>query len=233
MATIFEMTIEEIMEVNVEVASLFPESEMTVGSSVVKLTSKDWEKLGAKQYSEAFNNQPGIASFLSIGGAPIFSVRGYTTNVGYTGLSILVDGVPMTEMVYGGATYTIPMWELGTIDRIEMIKGPGSALYGSDAFHGVISLKTFESDENKCSTRISGGSPSFYQGSAQLSQGFDNDRFRIDISGGFSNQGNKKIDSTINNRVVADQTNVSNARYDDYEEVTTRQKRKFTNHTGI
>mgnify|MGYP001554462210 CR=1 FL=1 len=41
-----------------------------------------------------------------------------------------------------------PGLQLGVLDRIEMVRGPGSAVYGADAFHGVLSLKTFASDRD-------------------------------------------------------------------------------------
>jgi hypothetical protein len=48
----------------------------------------------------------------------------------------------------GTAFGAMPSCEPGILDKIEMIKGPGSALYGSDMFYGLISLKTFESESD-------------------------------------------------------------------------------------
>ncbi len=229
----FDMSLDELMNIKIEVASLFQESDLVVGSSVVRVCPNDWEKLGARRYQEALNNQPGVATFWLHGGTPLISVRGFTRSFGRSDLSIMVDGVPMTEMANGSSTQTIPNWQLGTLNEMEMIKGPGSAIYGSDAFHGVLSLNTFESQTDHYSAQISGAYPASYQGNIQLSRGFANDRFRFDMAFGYGHQGDMKIDSSMNNLDVSDSTTISNAAYGSYKDVTTREKRKFDNYTGV
>lgn len=56
-------------------------------------------------------------------------------------LPIEVQINPLEE----GTQFTRQNINLDVLDRIEMIRGPGSALYGENAFHGVLSLRSFES----------------------------------------------------------------------------------------
>ncbi len=73
---------------------------------------------------------------------------------------ILLDGRPLRESFYGGidlAVYnSVP---LAAIERIEIIRGPGSVLYGTNAFTGVINLITRQ--ERKTAATLSGGGGSF------------------------------------------------------------------------
>jgi outer membrane receptor protein involved in Fe transport len=195
-ASLFNMSLDQLMSLTakVEVASLFEEDELYVGSSVASIAGATWEKIGARRMHEIFDNEPGVMTYTSIGGAPAIAIRGYTTNFSSVrGLATMVDGVPMNNLSYGTALYGSLNWELGTLNKVEMLKGPGSAIYGSDAFHGVISMNAFESEKDLAVVKIGGGNPGFFQGSVNLSRGFAAGRLRIDIGAGASRNGNEDI----------------------------------------
>ena len=67
------------------------------------------------------------------------------------------------------------------------MKGPGSAIYGSDAFHGVISMKTFESDKNTYSIEGAGAYPLYGDGNVKISQGLGS-ILRVDAAASVSRQ---------------------------------------------
>ena len=72
---------------------------------------------------------------------------------------ILIDGVPVTDPSGIGGTFDLRSISLGQIDRIEVVKGAQSALYGSDAVAGVVNLITnSDTDNYEVNTRISYGS---------------------------------------------------------------------------
>jgi outer membrane cobalamin receptor len=186
-ASLFNMTLDQLMNLTakVEVASLFEEDDMRVGSSVSSISAATWTMMGACRMHEVFDNEPGVMTYPSVGGTPAIAIRGYTTNFSSVrGLATMIDGVPLNTVSYGTAFYGNPNWELGTLNKVEMLKGPGSAIYGSDAFHGVISLRAFESKKDLMAVEISGGNPGFFQGSVKVSHGFKANRFRIDFSAG-------------------------------------------------
>ncbi len=185
----FALTLEEIMNIKVDVASLFLEDELVVGSSVSAIYSDAWKRSGAKRTHEAFDNQVGVVNYPTFGGGPYhLAVRGYASKSSQKGIAYLLDGVPLNDIFYGTAIHNVPNWELGTLDKIEMIKGPGSAIYGSDAFHGVVSMKTFESNENTCSVDVGGGYPLYGEGNLKLSQGSKNGIIRLDMAASASAQ---------------------------------------------
>lgn len=175
----------------VDVASLFMEEEMVVGSTVSSIKAKDWTKRGARTFYEALDNEPSMMFYPDNFGTRRIGIRGFQSG---KGISFLLDGIPQNNAVHSAGIYRLRNFQLGILDRIEVLKGPGSAIYGSDAFHGVIALKTFESDEDYYSFEARGADPTFYSdGNVKISQGFGDNLVRIDTALSFSNQSNEKM----------------------------------------
>ena len=72
---------------------------------------------------------------------PVVAVRGFSSSYNQTVLFML-DGVPQTELVLGDRRTTLGKIPLDLIDRVEVIRGPGSALYGADAYSAVVNIIT-------------------------------------------------------------------------------------------
>jgi iron complex outermembrane receptor protein len=105
------------------------------------ITAKDIEELGADNLDEVLESVPGLhvgASSLRL--SPKYIVRGISSEFNPE-ILFLVNGVPMTQVWLGdrGVRSTLPV---RSIQRIEVIRGPGSAVYGADAFSGVINVIT-------------------------------------------------------------------------------------------
>ena len=192
---IFTMSLDELMKLSVavDVASLFVEDELIVGATVSSTTSEEWRQNGARKLNEALDGEMNMVNFRNIGGTTILSIRGYTSSSSMRGISWLVDGVPINTLTYGTAGFTVPDWSLNTLDKIEIVKGPGSALYGSDAFHGVISLKSFESEKDMATAEIAGAWPEYFDAGLKASRGLS-DHVRFDASFGVGHQGDLDID---------------------------------------
>ncbi len=73
-------------------------------------------------------------------------------------LLVLMDGIQFNDSLYGSA-YTWEITPLNMIKSLEVIRGPGSALYGSNATNGVISINTFSGADlgGGIKTRVRGG----------------------------------------------------------------------------
>lgn len=189
----FEMTMDELMDIKVEVASLFPESDLVVGSSATSISSDKWRSLGARRVHEVLNNEMSVFTY------PFFNtnaiaIRGYTTGQSTSGIATLIDGVPLNDLGNGSGQFHLSNLELGTLSRIELIKGPGSAIYGSDAFHGVLSVKTFESDEDQFIVEAATAYPLYGNANMKMSQGFADDHIRIDMAVGMSGQDDQDLE---------------------------------------
>ena len=124
-----------------------------VVASVALVTDSAIARRAANTIDEAVDRAPGV-QFLN-GQVNIRGSTGYVQGLGARVL-LLVDGVPTNQGDRGGAT-----WDLVPIDnveRVEVVKGAGSALYGSAALGGVINLITRAiPDDAHARVRVLGG----------------------------------------------------------------------------
>ncbi|MBN2012005.1 TonB-dependent receptor [candidate division KSB1 bacterium] len=81
---------------------------------------------------------------------------------------ILIDGVKVTDPQTGHHLLDLPV-SLNDIDRIEVLKGPASRLYGPNAFGGVINVITKINANSRINAELSGGQHSLFGGNVNLS----------------------------------------------------------------
>jgi len=142
-----QMDLSELMQVEVFSASLFPEPLMTAPGSVTVVTDKQIRERGYRHLSELLSDLPGIdinhyADGISL---DIMSFRGIAGN---NKILLLQDGIRVNSPS-GDPIPIANNFPLYHIKQVEVIYGPGSALYGADAFSGVINLITYDNDDPK------------------------------------------------------------------------------------
>ena len=169
---IFQLPLRELLEVKVSVASLFEESLLDVASSVSVVQHDEWERRGARRVGDALESAPSVVSIPTWGGADAIAIRGYATELSVRGVANSLDGVPLNSYTYATSFYDKPVINLKLLDRIELIRGPGSTLYGSDAFHGALSYQTHTSKNDLTEFNSEVGAPSYASSSLISSFGF-------------------------------------------------------------
>jgi len=108
------------------------------------ITAEDILATGATTLEEALVSVPGLHISLSFNRLnPIYSFRGIHTGANPQVL-LLLNGVPLRQLFSGSRPNSLRM-PVSNIERIEVIRGPGSAVYGADAFSGVINIITHTS----------------------------------------------------------------------------------------
>ncbi|HET8707338.1 MAG TPA: TonB-dependent receptor, partial [Pseudomonadales bacterium] len=106
------------------------------------ITDQDIQAMGAYTLTQALRGVPGLYVGLSDQAlAPLFEFRGITSALNPQTL-MLINGLPLTSLAFGNRGNGIHDWPTALIKRIEIIRGPGSALYGADAVAGVINIIT-------------------------------------------------------------------------------------------
>lgn len=105
------------------------------------LDGKTLQDQGYEWVWDALALVPGVFSTKSPTGNPMSYFRGFSAVFGSNKIKMLLNGIPMNSTVYGGfmSLYAIPLEQ---VERIEIIRGPGSALYGKWAYAGVINVVT-------------------------------------------------------------------------------------------
>ncbi|MHB0984511.1 MAG: TonB-dependent receptor plug domain-containing protein [Sulfuricella sp.] len=106
------------------------------------ITAEDIAAIGAADLDEVLETVPGVhVSRSPILYNPIYIIRGISTQYNPQVL-MLVNGIPVTGVFTGNRSQIWGGMPVENIARIEVIRGPGSALYGADAFSGVINIIT-------------------------------------------------------------------------------------------
>jgi iron complex outermembrane receptor protein len=106
------------------------------------VTAEDIAAIGAADLDEVLETVPGLHVARSpLGYDPIYIIRGISTQYNPQVL-MLINGIPITGVTFGDRSIVWGGMPVGNIARIEVIRGPGSALYGADAFSGVINIIT-------------------------------------------------------------------------------------------
>jgi outer membrane cobalamin receptor len=93
-----------------------------------------------------------------LGDSSLIAVRGDQTRANAGHILILINGRPVREILEGGVSSDIlESFPINILERIEVVKGPGSVLYGSDAFSGVINLITKKAEGEDFGVSAAGG----------------------------------------------------------------------------
>jgi len=179
---LFSLSIEELLDVPITSTSDFEEDSLHVGSTVTVIDEKDWQQRGARRTQDALLNTPSLAVHSNFLGQFSTRIRGYASS-GSRGIETLWDGVPISSFNLGTADVDRPNIQLNTLDSIEVIRGPGSAFYGSGAFLGAISLRAFESDKDITKASASTATNGYYNAGTKLSRAINKDtRLHIAVS---------------------------------------------------
>ncbi len=175
---LFELSLSDLENITVQVASLFEDDAMDVASSVAVIEHSHWHNRGSLTLGQTLEAVPAVFANSTWGGSEVLAIRGYATELSVRGISYSLDGIPLGTYVYANTGYAIPRMPLDLMQRIEMIRGPGSALYGSDAFHGVLSFNLARAPISQTQAEVSLGSNHLQQFSTTNST--VNQKWRMD-----------------------------------------------------
>jgi outer membrane receptor protein involved in Fe transport len=140
------------------------------GSSVTVVTQQEIEDEGPETLADALRNVPGVAINRTgqLGAVTSAFIRGGNSNYNL----IMIDGIPMND--FGGGFDLAPL-PVDGVDRVEVMRGPESALYGENAVAGVINVISEPGE----------GPPHF----SFLGEGGSYDTWRLATSGAGLNRG--------------------------------------------
>jgi iron complex outermembrane receptor protein len=106
------------------------------------ITAEDIKASGASDLDEVLETVPGLHVARSTqGNLPVYVIRGVHRDTNPQVL-MLMNGIPVTTVFQGNRGNIWGGLPLENVARIEVIRGPGSALYGAEAFTGVINITT-------------------------------------------------------------------------------------------
>jgi iron complex outermembrane receptor protein len=140
-AALKQLSIEQLMDVEVTSVSKAPESLMSAAAAVTTVTDQDIQRSGARSVPEALRFVPGLFVAQQTASAWSVSSRGFS-GVNSQDLLVLSDTRSIYTPLFSGVFWDAQDYLMDDIDRIEVIRGPGGALWGSNAVNGVININT-------------------------------------------------------------------------------------------
>jgi iron complex outermembrane receptor protein len=138
MAPFLALGLEELMAINVTISTNSPQSLAKAPAVVSVITADDIRATGATNLTEILQSIPGVYIKPNL-----FGFRPHVTMRGATAAQtlLMVNGAPMKDLAWASGIF----WKglpTSMIERVEIIRGPGSAVFGSDAYAGVINVIT-------------------------------------------------------------------------------------------
>lgn len=147
-AGLLEMSLEDLMNLRVKAASGVEEPLRHAPAAMVVVTAKDIEQRGYNNMDEVLADLPGF-DLVKTNGATYLETyqRGNRTSFVQRTL-FMVNGVVDNNLWIHTAEFS-RQYPLSNVDRIEVLYGPASAIYGPNAFSGVINIITRDANELK------------------------------------------------------------------------------------
>lgn len=143
---LLDLSLDELMELEITtVATGLLQTVAQAPASTTVITAQNIEAMGARNLEEVLKTVPGMhISASEYRFAPLYDVRGVHSANNYE-ILMMVDGIPIKSVVDGMRGSREESWippPIQQIQRVEVIRGPGSALYGADAVSGVVNIIT-------------------------------------------------------------------------------------------
>ena len=135
------MSFEELMNVEITSVSRTEESLHDAAAAVAVVTAEDIRRSGASTLPDALRLVPGLHVGEQSSSTWAVSARGFSS-ITSEKLLVLSDTRSIYTPLFSGVHWDVQDYLLQDIERVEVIRGPGAALWGSNAVNGVINVIT-------------------------------------------------------------------------------------------
>jgi iron complex outermembrane receptor protein len=136
-----QLNVEDLMNIQVTSVARHPEKLIEAASAIQVITHEDIRRSGATSIPEALRLADNLQVAQKNSHDWAISARGFNTDLSNK-LLVMVDGRTVYTPLYSGVFWDVQDYLLEDIDRIEVISGPGGALWGANAVNGVINIIT-------------------------------------------------------------------------------------------
>ncbi|MFL6293865.1 MAG: TonB-dependent receptor plug domain-containing protein, partial [Thermoanaerobaculia bacterium] len=136
-----KMSIEELMEIDVTSVSRHTERVSGAAAAITVITGEDVRRSGANNLPDALRMIVSLHVAQFDGRTWAISARGFNITTANK-LLVLIDGRSVYTPLFSGVFWDVQDVMLEDVERIEVIRGPGAALWGANAVNGVINILT-------------------------------------------------------------------------------------------
>ena len=144
---LWDMSLEELGKIRVTTLASGTATPLDKAAAIATvITAEDIEAMGANDIDEVLETVPGLHVGRIPFSSPKYNIRGITSTHTPQTL-VMINGIPISSLYIGNPSLVWGGMPVKAISKIEVIRGPGSALYGADAFAGVINIVTKGSND--------------------------------------------------------------------------------------
>ncbi|MES3001058.1 MAG: TonB-dependent receptor [Pseudomonadota bacterium] len=152
-----DFSLEQLGNIKVSSVSRRQERLLQAPASVFVITPEDIRRSGARSLPEVLRLAPNLQVARTSAGQWAISARGFNNAIGNK-LLVLVDGRTIYSPLFSGVWWDQQDVVLEDVEQIEVISGPGGALWGANAVNGVINVTTRPASQTQGSlVSVSGG----------------------------------------------------------------------------
>ncbi len=175
---LYSLDLTQLMNVSVASAAKRPQALADAATAIYVISREDIRHSAATSIPELLHLAPGVEVARINGFTWAVTIRGFQSQYANK-LLVLVDGRSVYTPLYSGVYWDSQMPMIDDIDQIEVIRGPGSSLWGSNAVNGVINIITKNSAETT-GVQVTAGAGNVEQGYIRARNGgeFKNGTFR-------------------------------------------------------
>ncbi|HEX6363235.1 MAG TPA: TonB-dependent receptor, partial [Albitalea sp.] len=147
-ADIADLSLEQLTAITVTSAARREQRQVEAAASIYVITAADIRRSGATSLPEVLRLAPNLQVMRADTSQYVISARGGLTTTANKML-VLVDGRTIYTPLFSGVFYDAVVSNLEDIDRVEVISGPGSTLWGTNAVNGVINVISKKAAETR------------------------------------------------------------------------------------
>lgn len=179
-----ELSLEDLLNIPITVSSSTAQTIFNTPSSVSVIDAGMIQKFNYSSIAEALSNIPGLQINRTYLKRDIPTTRGILQDHYANKVLVLINGVATWNTVTGEAS--IDKINIHDVERIEVLKGPASVLYGTNAYSGAINIVLKNPDGESANTYFGVGSHGFFEAGANYSYSVDD--FKLFLSGNSSEE---------------------------------------------
>ncbi|MDD7806008.1 MAG: TonB-dependent receptor [Endozoicomonas sp. (ex Botrylloides leachii)] len=192
---LLDFSLQELMTLQVTSVSRRAQRQFDAAAAVFTITQDDIRSFGITSIPEALRMVPGVQVAKLNGNTWSLSARGFNY-IFANKLLVLIDGRTVYAPLFSGVNWDIQNLLMDDIDRIEVIRGPGAALWGSNAVNGVINIMTRHAEDTQKTLLKGSAGTEGKAGAIRYGTDIDEDTFIRAYAHGFDQNAQKNRDGS-------------------------------------
>jgi iron complex outermembrane receptor protein len=151
-----ELSLQELMDVQVTSVLRKPERRAESAAAVYVITADDMRRAGVLTIPDALRLAPGVEVARIDANKWAIGIRGFASRLA-RGVLVLIDGRSVYSPLFAGTYWEVQDTLLEDVERIEVVRGPGGSVWGANAVNGVINIITKSARDTQGFYAMGGG----------------------------------------------------------------------------